>query len=142
MLTVFSEQFKDASKATILLQYLKRIELSPNAKIIQQDTVANDLFFIETGRLSAYLEQEGHVPIRLQTVVDDTIVGEIGFYLGELRTATVIAEDPSVVYRLSKCALAALEAEQPIVALALHKLLVEKTAKRVSLVSKSVKGLM
>ncbi len=142
MLTVFTEQFKDASKAAILIQYLKRIELSPNAKIIQQDTVANDLFFIETGRLSAYLEQEGHAPIRLQTVVDDTIVGEIGFYLGELRTATVIAEAPSVVYRLSKCALVALEKQQPIVALALHKLLVEKTAKRVNHVSKSVKGLM
>ncbi len=142
MLTVFTEQFKDTSKAAILIQYLKRIELSPNAKIIQQDTVANDLFFIETGRLSAYLEQKGHAPIRLQTVVDDTLVGEIGFYLDELRTATIIAEAPSIVYRLSKCALAALEIAHPNVAIALHKLIVEKTAKRVNHVSKSMKGLM
>lgn len=142
MLTVFSEHFKDKSKAEILLHYLRRITLSPNDKIIQQGTVANDLFFIESGRLSTYLEQENRPPIRLQTVIDDTIVGEIGFYLGELRTATVIAEAPSIVYRLSKEALLQLEEERPNVALALHKLLVEKTAKRVNHVSKSAKGFM
>jgi sulfate permease, SulP family len=142
MLTVFSEHFNDAAKAAILLQYLKRIALSPKDKIIQQDTVANDLFFVQSGRLSAYLEQDGHPPIRLQTVVDDTIVGEIGFYLGELRTATVIVEAPSIVYRLSRCALAQLEKDHPNVALALHKLMVEKTAKRLNYFSNSVKGLM
>jgi SulP family sulfate permease len=142
MLTVFTEYFKNQSQASILLQYLEKIALLPNAKIIAQGTVANDLFFIESGRLSTYLEQENRPPIRLQTVIDDTIVGEIGFYLGDLRTATVIAEAPSIVYRLSREALLQLEKEQPNVALALHKLLVKKTAKRVNHISKSVKGLM
>ena len=74
--------------------------------------------------------------------MDDTIVGEIGFYLGDLRTATVMADKSSIVYRLSKDALAKMEKENPIVAIALHRLIVEKTAKRVNHVFKSVKNFM
>lgn len=142
MLAVFTEHFKDESKAEILLQYLKRLDVSTGTKIIQQNTTADDLFFIESGRLSTYLEQKDAPSIRLQTMVDDTIVGEIGFYLGDLRTATVMADKPSIVYRLSKDALAKMEKENPNVAIALHRLIVEKTAKRVNHVFKSVKGFM
>lgn len=142
LLTVFTEHFKDKSKAEILLHYLKRLELMAGTKIIQQNTAADDLFFIESGRLSTYSEQEGRSPIRLQTMVDDTMVGEIGFYLGDLRTATVIADEPSIVYRLTTDALATMEKEHPIVALALHRFIVEKTAKRVNHVFKSVKDFM
>ena len=137
--TVFTEYFKDSSKADILLQYLTRLELNSGIKIIEQNTKADDLFFIESGRLSTYLEQEGHYPIRLETMVADTIIGEIGFYLGELRTATVIADEPSIVYRLTNDALVNMEKEQPIVALALHRLIIEKTAQRVNHVFKNAK---
>lgn len=140
LFTVFTDHFKDRSKAEILLQYLKRLELSTGTKIIQQNTAADDLFFIESGRLSTYSEREGHAPIRLQTMMDDTMVGEIGFYLGDLRTATVIADKPSIVYCLTKDALSKMEKENPIVAIALHRLIVEKTAKRVNHVFKSVKN--
>lgn len=139
---VLSEYFRDETKADILLQYLTRLELSAGTKIIQQDMAAYDLFFIESGRVSTFSEQEGRSPIRLQTMTDDTLVGEIGFYLGQTRTATVIADAPSIVYRLSTDSLAALETAHPIVAMALHRLIVEKTAKRINHVFKSVKGFM
>jgi SulP family sulfate permease len=140
--TVLTEHFKDGFKADILLQYLTRIELLSGTKIIQQNEVAYDLFFIESGRISTYLEQEGRAPMRLETMVDDTMVGEIGFYLGQLRTATVIADEPSIVYRLSTDALAQMEKEHPVVAMALHRLIVEKTANRINHVIKSGKGFM
>lgn len=142
LLAVFTEHFKDKSKAEILLNYLERLDVATGTKIIQQNTAADDLFFVASGRLSTYLEQKDSAPIRLQTTLDDTMVGEIGFYLGDLRTATVIADQPSVVYRLSKDALAKMEMENPFVAIALHRLIVEKTAKRVNHVFKSVKNFM
>lgn len=142
LLAVFTEHFKDKSKAEILLNYLERLDVATGTKIIQQNTAADDLFFVASGRLSTYFEQKDSAPIRLQTTLDDTMVGEIGFYLGDLRTATVIADQPSVVYRLSKEALAKMEMENPFVAIALHRLIVEKTAKRVNHVFKSVKNFM
>jgi sulfate permease, SulP family len=140
--TAFTEHFKDSAKADILLHYLKRLALNSGTKIIEQNTKADDLFFIESGRLSTYSEQEGRSPIRLETMMGDTMVGEIGFYLGELRTSTVIADEPSIVYRLSTVALAQLEKEHPVVAVALHRLIVEKTAQRINFVNKSVKDFM
>ena len=133
---------KDKEKVKIMMEYLKRIELSPGTKIIQQNMVAYDLFFVESGRLSAYLERENQSPIRLQTVVDDTMVGEIGFYLGQLRTATVIADKPSIVYRLSSDSLAKMEKDHPAVAIELHRYIVEKTAMRVNHVFKSLKNFL
>ncbi len=142
LLTVFTEYFKDKTKAETLLQYLNRMELSPGTKIIRQGEVAHDLFFIESGRISTYSEKEGAVPIRLETMVDDTMVGEIGFYLGQLRTATVMADAPSIVYRLTTEALAEMEKAHPVVAMELHRLIVQKTSKRVIHVFKTVKGFM
>jgi sulfate permease, SulP family len=142
LLTVFTHKFKDGLKAGILLQYLDRLDVPTGTKIIQQNTVADDLFFIESGRLSTYLEQKDSPSIRLQTMVDDTMVGEIGFYLGDLRTATVMADKPSIVYRLSREALAKMENENPLVAIELHRLIVENTAKRVKHVFKSVESFM
>ncbi len=129
--TVLTNSFKDKAKADILLSYLTRLEVSAGTKIIEQNSAADAVFFMESGRLSAYLEQANSSPVRLETMVDDAIVGEIGFYLGDLRTATVVADEPSVVYRLSSDALAELEREQPVVAMALHRWIVEKTAKRI-----------
>lgn len=139
LLTVLTGHFKDKLKAAILMKYLKRIELSSDTKIIQQNMVAYDLFFVESGRLSTYLEQEDGHPIRLQTMMGDTMVGEIGCYLGLLRTATVIADAPSIVYRLSTDALAKMEQEHPMVAIELHRLIVAKTAMRINHVYKSVR---
>ncbi|MCC6723002.1 MAG: SLC26A/SulP transporter family protein [Saprospiraceae bacterium] len=142
LLTVFTDYFKDKTKAETLLQYLNRMELLPGTKIIRQGEVAHDLFFIESGRISTYSEREGAAPIRLETMVDDTMVGEIGFYLGQLRTATVMADEPSIVYRLTKEALAQMETAHPVVAMELHRLIVQKTSKRVIHVYKTVKGFM
>jgi hypothetical protein len=50
-----------------------------------------------------------------------------------------MADEPSVVYRLSTDALERMEKEHPFVALALHRLIVEKTANRVNHVIKSAK---
>ncbi|MBK8567899.1 MAG: cyclic nucleotide-binding domain-containing protein [Saprospiraceae bacterium] len=142
LLTVFTEYLKDKTKAEILLQYLNRMELLPGTKIIRQGEAAHDLFFIESGRISTYSEREGAAPIRLETMVDDTMVGEIGFYLGQLRTATVMADAPSIVYRLTTDALAEMEKAHPVVAMELHRLIVQKTSKRVIHVYKTVKGFM
>jgi sulfate permease, SulP family len=142
LLAVLSEHFNDRSKADILLHYSERQDILAGTKIIQQNTIPNDLYFIESGRLSVYLEQEEGLPIRLQTMGEDNVVGEISLYLDTLHTATVIADEPSTVYRFSIEALTKLEKEQPTVAMELHKLIVKKTVQRVKDMSKNVDGFL
>jgi hypothetical protein len=85
---------------------LERQEIPTSTQIIHQNTKADALFFIESGRLSAYSEQGGTAPIRLETMLEGSTFGEVDFYLGRLHTTTVMANEPSIVYRLSSDALA------------------------------------
>ncbi len=138
---VFARSFANKGAVDLLLSYLERLEVSKGTTIIQQNTPAHDLFFVESGRVSTYLEHANGPPIRLQSTLEDAMVGEIGFYLDQLRTATVIADAASVVYRLSRKALSKMEQEHPVVALELHKLVAKQTARRVNHVSARFDGL-
>jgi hypothetical protein len=53
------------------------------------------------------------------------MIGEIGFYLRDTRSASAIVDHPAVVYRLSATALARVEVEVPAAALALHRFMAE-----------------
>jgi SulP family sulfate permease len=58
------------------------------------------------------------------------MIGEIGFYLGTLRSASVIADKPGTAFRLSREALTRMEAERPEFAAALHQFMAEMLAER------------
>jgi SulP family sulfate permease len=60
------------------------------------------------------------------------VVGEIGFYLGQARTASVIADVPSIVYRLSRETLTRMEQESPETASALHRVIVHLLSERLT----------
>ena len=68
--------------------------------------------------------------MRLRTMNAGTAVGEIGLYLNSRRSATVIAEQPTTVYRLSRDSLLNMERQHPEVAYAFHKLMVHVEAER------------
>jgi SulP family sulfate permease len=78
------------------------------------------LYFLESGQVTIQLEREGAPPVRLRKMNAGTIVGEIGLYLNQPATATVITEMPGTVYRLSLEALVRLSRDYPHVATAFH----------------------
>jgi SulP family sulfate permease len=61
-----------------------------------------------------------------------TIVGELAMYLGTIRTASVVAETPIVVYRMSKSAVEEMEERDPRLAVGLHRLLATLIAERLA----------
>lgn len=121
--------FKDEDVSK-LVSYLERIEIAEGEYLIHQGEESNDLFLLESGQLSIYLELENENYLRLQTTGTRTIIGEIGMYLGITRTASVIADEPSVVYRLSKIALAKMREESPDLAATFHEFAAHQLAER------------
>jgi SulP family sulfate permease len=115
-----------------LLGYLEREEFIQGDHLIQQGAEAEDLFFLEQGKISIYLELENDQRVRLQTLGTRTIVGEIGLYLGERRTASVVAEEPSVAYRLTKTALKKMQQNDPQLSAAFHLYIARLLAERVA----------
>lgn len=124
-----------------LLDHLKRQEIAPGVTIIRQGEKPDDLFFIESGRITTQIDQSDGPSLRLETMRNSRIAGEIGFYLGKNRTASVITDEHSVIYRLSIKDLRKLEKTNPETANLLHRVVVHLLAERVTQLIRTVNAL-
>jgi SulP family sulfate permease len=126
--------------AARLIKNLEQVDVEQGGYLAHQGEKANDLYFIEGGKLSIYLEIEDEGRIRLQTLGTRTVVGELGLYLDTTRTASIIADEPSVVYRLTRSALLEIKNKDPELAAALHEfvacLLAERLADTTGLIAR------
>ncbi|HMQ32975.1 MAG TPA: SulP family inorganic anion transporter [Chloroflexaceae bacterium] len=131
-----AEQLRDAlpdpAQVERLRAYLERREAAAGERLLRQGDPADGLLFIESGSVTAQIERVGAPPLRLQTSVGGTVVGEIGLYLGAPRTSDVVCDEPCVVYRLSAAALARMGDESPELAGAVHAHLARRMAERLT----------
>ena len=126
-----TEEFENKEYASIFFGLLERAEFPLGSSMTLQGELSDDLLFIERGRASvAVTFKQGMPPRRVRTLAVGTMVGEIGFCLGLPRTATVIAEEPCRVLRLTRAAMQRLEAEHPAVALAFQRVVLRRVSKR------------
>jgi len=111
-------------------EFLEPKEIDENVILIEKGSPPNGLFFIEDGKVTVQLGTPEGETIRLRTMGGGTIVGELGMYLGNPASATVITETKSVVQHLTFEALQKMEAEKPKIAAAFHKHLAVMISKR------------
>jgi len=134
--TSLSERLADqgfpANKLNKLMPYLERIQLEKGEYLIHQGEQAVDLYLIESGRLSVYLELDDEKRIRLQTFSMRSLVGELGLYASQERTASIIAEEICVVYRLSTTAMAEIKEKDADLAAAFHAFIASTLARRLA----------
>jgi SulP family sulfate permease len=114
-----------------LIPYFERLELPAGYYLIQQGEPPSDMYFIESGQVTAQLEAPDKPVVRLQTMRGGHVVGEIGFYLGQERTAAVVTDEPSVVYRFTASHMRNLQIENPELASLFHELIIRLLATRV-----------
>jgi SulP family sulfate permease len=119
---------KDMGK---LIRHLEKREIAKGDYLICQGEEPDFIFFVESGRLTAQLEAPGQEPVRLETTRGGRSVGEIGYYLGIKRTASVVATEPSIVYYMSKQDLERIERTDPEAASLLHRVVVHVLGERV-----------
>jgi SulP family sulfate permease len=97
------------------------VQLKEGDYLIRQGDEADTLYFIELGEVSVYLELEDGRRVRLQTLGLGTAVGELGLYLGTTYTASVIADSPTIAYRLTRAALSEMKENEPELAATFHE---------------------
>jgi len=81
---------------SVLQQYGQERTLSPGEVLVSQGAESDGVYYLKSGRLGVYKEEEGR-SFFLSEVVPGDLVGEIGATTGWSRTATVRAEEESVV---------------------------------------------
>ena len=111
----------DGVDVAALMGYLERVEVPAGHRIIRQGDPPGDVYFLAAGRLTAALEQEDGSTVRLRTMGPGTVVGEVAMYLQTPRTASVVSERASVVYRLSQESVERMQEEHPGLVAALHR---------------------
>lgn len=104
-----------------LLPYLRRAELEAGEVLVRKGEPAQELYFLVDGQMTAYAESEDGARTRLETLRAGGLLGELGFYRGGVRSATVSADRDSTLYVLDAEALERLTDERPRLAAALHR---------------------
>lgn len=131
----FAERLKKLMGETFepsrLLEYLERLEVPAGHCLMKQGDAPDVLYFVESGQVTARIESAGQVPVRLESMQCGSVVGELGFYTGGVRTASVVTDEASVVYRLSDEALVRMTRQEPELAAMFHKVIVRLLADRV-----------
>ncbi|MBI3445458.1 MAG: cyclic nucleotide-binding domain-containing protein, partial [Magnetospirillum sp.] len=98
--------------------------------VLQQGSAASDMFILESGQVTVRLTTDSGKSVRLRTMHAGTVVGEMGLYLNEERSASVVADQDCTIYRLTARNLERMEAEAPEVAAAFHRLMARQLAER------------
>jgi signal transduction histidine kinase len=80
----------------VLRRYGREKKLSPGTVLIRQGAVSDGVYYLKSGKLGAYKEEQGR-SYPLSVVSPGRLVGELGSTTGWARTATVRAEEESVV---------------------------------------------
>ena len=125
-----------------LIDYLDRLEVEPNFYLMRRGDTPEAMYFIESGRLNVLIETAEGEMTRLRSIRSGTVVGELGMYLKGERTANVVTDQKSVLYRLSFEAMKQMETQNPEVASALHEWIARLLAERMADNNRSIEALL
>ena len=126
----------------LMARYFERQEVEAGHYLMHQGEDPDDLFFIESGQVTVEMELEDGGSLRLLTIGAGSVVGEMELCMGQPRAASVIAERPSVVYRLTGATLERMEAENASVATAFYKHVSRLMAERLVINNRTLRALL
>lgn len=125
--------FKDPKNQATFLKYWTKSKLPPGSYLFHQDDKSNSLFFIESGKVTAYIKgPEEDTNIRLFTTESSVLLGEMAFFSGAPRTATAITDTACVIYELSRKKLEHIQKEHPELVREFYESVIKLLSQRLS----------
>jgi len=115
-----------------LAPYVDRVAMDQGAVVLRQDEPPGDVYVLMEGRLAVETVTPEGRRVRLRILRPGVVVGEVALYTGAPRTADVVADTPCVLLRCPGERIARIEAEDPVVAITLHRWFAETLAGRLS----------
>ena len=138
---IFHQLLPDETHLNDLFGFLEKIVMNTGDYLMRQEDDPDHIYFVERGQVTAQLEYPNQAPVRLETMKSGRVIGELGFYLGQKRTAAVVADEPSTVYYLSAKNLTQMEKKSPQVASYFHQLIIQLMAERTTHLIRTVAAL-
>ena len=120
MMKQLEEALPPSVSAAHLMTYFEEKKAEQGEYLIRQGE-ESALYFVESGQVTVQLEGGDGKITRLRTMRSGTVVGELGFYLRQKASASVIADEPCTLFYLPAKKLEEMEKDAPEIASALHK---------------------
>lgn len=124
-----------------LARYLTPIEIEPGDAVFRQGDAGDSLFLLASGRVTILFQPPEGKALRLRTMLGHTLLGEMGVYRKMPRGASVLADEPTMIYQLQQSALVRMEKENPALAHAFHKFVIRTLASRLDFANREVAAL-
>jgi SulP family sulfate permease len=106
-----------------LINVMPRFDLDTGETLIRSGDEANDVYIVADGRIKVEIGLHDGTRLRLRSMTKGAIVGEIGQYLKQKRSADIVVEDRATLYRMSTANLEILERENPSLSSMFHRLI-------------------
>lgn len=111
--------------------YFEEVRLEAGASLVRQGEPGDCFWILAEGRATAVLEREDGSRLRLETLVPGQVLGELGFVTDAPRSADLIVDEDSRLFRMDRTRWGELARERPEAAIALRDLLLRLAAERV-----------
>lgn len=122
----------------IFLNHCELRHVQNGERLCTEGERSDALFFVESGSLEVVRSADGASDLRLAKLHKGAMVGELAFYTGEARTASISAAVDSTVYILRKDALSRLRATHPELATSFDHMVIQKISRDLTRTNKLV----
>lgn len=124
-----AESLPTGTTARQVMAYFAPLTLAPGDVLFTQGEASDALYLVRSGRLSAYVQAGGQA-VAVRAIHAGGAIGEMGLFRGTPRSATLRADQDSVVLCLRRAQLEALESQHPALAASLYRLFLGQLAGR------------
>jgi SulP family sulfate permease len=132
--------FESLDEQKVLIECCELKSFEVGEVLCRQGDSSSEIYFLKNGSLEIVTEVNG-AEVRLSKLGDGAMVGEMAFYSGDIRSATIRAKAASQVYVLDKQSLLRLRESHPQLANKLDIFVIKKLANALIRVNKLIASL-
>ena len=140
--TWLADRLGDEEAALRLQNHVYEEVLQEGENISQQYAQSDKIYFIKSGSVEVSLDMPNHERIHLRKLKEGALIGELGFYLGVRRNVNIIALETTVTMSLDRKSLTKISRDDPVLMLALHRMIAIYLSTRISYVSRMLQVLI
>jgi len=128
----------DGASRAAFLAYCEHRRVTKGDILCAEGERSNEVYFLETGTLEVLKSTSTGDVLRLAKLNAGAMVGELAFYTGEARTASIAADSDAAVYVLRRDELARLRAAHPDLATRFDHMVIQKVSHALTRANKLV----
>jgi len=127
------ELFPEPEKVHLLLAAMKRLDIKVGQTLFQQGDDDTGLFMLESGSMTALIGSPTNGMKRVKKFNAGSVIGEMSSYTADRkRTATIIANEPSVLYHLPSNTFQSLDESDARLVSSIHELVARTLGSRIT----------